>query len=288
MKKTIILALLAIATAANAQDNDTLVIHNPRKVTIVTNDSLQKITVVGREGDDKFTYQSTIQIVDSNYVSTTRIGRDLWDIIPSVKIGKTNDGQPARNAISSHLGIGFTAPTKADGRTDFSTFRSWEIFATIAQYDHYFDRRCHNQLSMGFGIDWKNYRMTGDTFFTKDAEGNVTVDKYPSDVEPKFSRIKVFSLTANLGFVHTFNDDFWIGFGPVVNFNTYASIKTKYKVLGETSKRVEKHINQRPVTLDWMLNVGFMGVPLYLKYSNNDVLKDGGIKFRSLSFGLYL
>jgi hypothetical protein len=31
-----------------------------------------------------------------------------------------------------------------------------------------------------------------------------------------------------------------------------------------------------------------MGVPLYLKYSGYNVLKDGCVKFRSLSFGLYL
>ena len=74
-----------------AAQNDTVVIHNPKKVTIVTGDSLQKIVVTGKEGDDKFTYQNTIQLVDSNYVSTTHIGRDRWELIPSVKVGKTND-----------------------------------------------------------------------------------------------------------------------------------------------------------------------------------------------------
>ena len=50
----------------------------------------------------------------------------------------------------------------------------------------------------------------------------------------------------------------------------------------------EKDIRQRPITIDWMLRLGIMGVPLYLKYSGDNVLKDGGVKFRSLSFGLYL
>ena len=53
-------------------------------------------------------------------------------------------------------------------------------------------------------------------------------------------------------------------------------------------KRDEKNIRQRPLTIDWMLNMRIADIPLYLKYSDNDVLKDGGIKFRSLSFGLYL
>ena len=128
MKKLMtIMALAALTLAAGAQENDTVVIHNPKKVTIVTGDSLQRIIVSGKEGDDKFTYQNTIRLVDSNYVSTTRIGRDRWELIPSVKVGKKKNDPEGRvyyNAISSHLGIGFTAPTKADARTDFSTFKS--------------------------------------------------------------------------------------------------------------------------------------------------------------------
>jgi hypothetical protein len=98
----------------------------------------------------------------------------------------------------------------------------------------------------------------------------------------------VFSLTATLRYEYNFDNDFSIGFGPVVNFNTYASIKTRYKFLGDKIKHEEKNIRQRPVTIDWMLNMNIAHLPLYLKYSNDDVLKDGGVKFRSLSFGLYL
>ena len=292
MKKLMtIMALAALTLAAGAQENDTVVIYNPKKVTIVTGDSLQRIIVSGKEGDDKFTYQNTIRLVDSNYVSTTRIGRDRWELIPSVKVGKKKDDTEGRtydNAISAHFGIGFTAPTKADARTDFSTFKSWEIFATIAQWDHYFERRHRNSVSLGFGIDWKNYRMTGDTRFVKAPDGNVALENYPLQVSPDFSRIKVFSLTANLGFTHSFDKDFWIGFGPVVNFNVYGSILTEYSMYGDDIKRKEKDIRQRPITIDWMLRLGIMGVPLYLKYSGDNVLKDGGVKFRSLSFGLYL
>ena len=292
MKKLMIsMALAALTLAAGAQENDTVVIYNPKKVTIVTGDSLQRIIVSGKEGDDKFTYQNTIWLVDSNYVSTTHIGRDRWELIPSVKVGKKKDdpeGRTYENAISAHFGIGFTAPTKADARTNFSTFKSWEIFATIAQWDHYFNRSHRNSVSLGFGIDWKNYRMTGDTRFVKAPDGNVALEKYPLQASPDFSRIKVFSLTVNLGFTHGFNKNFWIGFGPVVNFNVYGSMLTEYSMYGSDIERLEKNIRQRPVTIDWMLRLGIMGVPFYLKYSGDNVLKDGGVKFRSLSFGLYL
>jgi hypothetical protein len=130
--------------------------------------------------------------------------------------------------------------------------------------------------------------MTGDTRFTKAPDGNVVIEKYPLQVSPDFSRIKVFSVTANLSYTYSFDEDFWIGFGPVVNFNTYASIKSEYELLGHEYEVVEKGIRQRPITIDWMLNAEFFNVPFYVKYSDDDVLKAGGLKFRSLSFGLYL
>jgi len=274
-----------------AAQNDTLVINNPRRVTVISSDSLQRVIVNGKQDDDDFVYQNTIRLVDANYESNTSISRDHWELIPSVKIGKkTGDGQALHhyNVLTAHLGVGFTCPTKVDDRIEFSTFKSWEIFATVLQWDHYIDRRSRNCISLGLGIDWKNYRMTDDLLFTKGPDGNVTVDRFPLEFEPKFSRIKVFSLTSTLRYQHDFGHGFSIGFGPVVNFNTYASIKTRYKFLGDKIKHMEKNIRQRPITIDWMLNMSVADFPFYVKYSNDDVLKDGGVKFRSLSFGLYL
>ena len=278
-----------------AAQNDTLVINNPRKVTIISSDSLQRVIVNGKQGDDDFTYQNTIRLVDANYESNTSISRDHWELIPSVKVGKSDrqseDGihyPHYNNEISAHLGVGFTCPTHVDSRVDFSTFKSWEIFATVMQWDHFLDRKDRNMISLGLGIDWRNYRMTDGMHFTKGPDGNVTVEKMPLEFEPKFSRIKVFSLTATLRYEHDFGDGFAIGFGPIFNYNAYASIKTRYKLLGDKLQHTEKKIRQRPFTIDWMLNMRIAGFPFYVKYSNDDVLKDGGVKFRSLSFGLYL
>ncbi len=291
MKRIALLFIISCLFSSLAAQNDTLVINQPKKVTIISSDSLQRVIVNGKSGDDNFVYQNTIRLVDANYESNVTITRDHWELIPSVKIGKKNEGDDSdrhSNILTAHVGVGFTCPTQVDERVDFSTFKSWEIFATIAQWDHFLDRRERNFVSLGLGIDWRNYRITDDQLFTKAPDGNVTVMKYPLEYEPKFSRIKVFSLTATLRYQHDFGSGFSIGFGPVVNFNTYASIMTRYKLLGDKCKHMEKNIRQRPVTIDWMLNARIADIPFYVKYSNDNVLKDGGIKFRSLSFGLYL
>ncbi|MCR4602604.1 MAG: hypothetical protein K5683_03590 [Prevotella sp.] len=283
---TIVLVLSAYSASAQS---DTLVINNPHKVTIISNDSLQRVIVNGKQGDDDFNYQNTIRLVDANYESHTSISRDHWELIPSVRVGsRKDDEQDYSNVISAHLGIGFTSPTHADDRLDFSTFKSLELITTIAQWDHFVDRRRRNMLSLGLGLNWRNYCMTGDRFFTKADGSDVTVARYPLTYEPKFSRIRIFALTATLRFEHDFGHGFAIGFGPVFNYNAHASIKNKYKFLGEKHERMEKNIRQRPFTIDWMLNMRIADIPLYVKYSNDDVLKDGGVKFKSLSFGLYL
>ena len=295
MKRIAILSffIYSLSFSPAGAQTDTLVINHPQKVTIISNDSLQRVVVNGRQGEDDFHYQNTIRLVDGNYESNTSISRDHWELIPSVKVGKSrrdNDGLSSHytNVVTAHVGIGFSCPTHVDERVDFSTFKSWEIFATVLQLDHFLDRRERNKVSLGLGIDWRNYRMTDDQLFTKGPDGNVTVERFPLAYEPKFSRIKVFSLTATLRYEHEFAGGFAIGFGPVVNFNTYASIKTRYKFLGDKVKHMEKNIRQRPVTIDWMLNMTIADVPFYVKYSNDNVLKDGGVRFRSLSFGLYL
>jgi hypothetical protein len=293
MKRILLSIIIAgMSASQTAAQNDTLVINHPQKVTVISSDSLQKVIINGKQGDDDFVYQNTIRLVDANYESKTSISHDHWELIPTMKLGKKSaedeGGHHYSNQLTMHFGLGFTAPTKVDSRIDFSTFKSWEFMFTVAQVDHFLDRRHRNILSMGLGLDWKNYRITDDMLFTKAPDGNVTVQRFPLQYEPKFSRIKVFALTATLRYEHDFGHGFSIGFGPVVNFNTYASIKTRYKFLGDNVKHMEKNIRQRPITIDWMVNMRIADVPFYVKYSNDNVLKDGGVKFRSLSFGLYL
>ena len=276
---------------ATASDNDTTVINNAQKVVIITGDSLQKIKISGKEGNDNFTYENTIQLVDSNYVSSVTINKD-WNI--SIGVGKKDCDDHWTNTITSHLGFGMTAPTKVSKGISFSTGSSWEIFWTILQWNYTPKPKKNNfghGYSIGLGIDWRNYRMTGGEMFIKDEADKVAVVPYPEGTNPKFSRIKVFSINVPMLFTQDFNKrgNFSLSLGPIVNFNTYASIKTRYKQDGGDFKKVTKGINQRPITVDFMAIVRNPILDFYVKYSPMDVLKsDRGPKFRSLSFGLYL
>ena len=146
-------------------------------------------------------------------------------------------------------------------------------------------------LSVGFGLDWRNYRMTNQHRFVKDDNGNISVEGYPNGSNPKFSRIKVLSLTVPFQYHYYLKGNSFIkgfSFGPVLNFNTYSSIKTRYSVNGEKQKEFAKDLHKNPVTVDFMVKLRMKYFGFYAKYSPCNVLDTTyGPKFKSVSFGVY-
>ena len=104
MKRLLFAAMMVTATTVFAAENDTLIIEKPQRVTIITNDSLQSIRVKGKEGDNHFDYQNTIQLIDSNYVSTETYNKSLWDLMP---FGQKNEDDDDNTELVMSLAAGF-------------------------------------------------------------------------------------------------------------------------------------------------------------------------------------
>ena len=293
MKKLFILLLMAISATANAAEvaeNDTLTILKPRKVRIITGDSIQKIKVYGREGEDKYTYESKILLVDSNYVSEESINKDTWtfDFIKSKSHGT---GYPLKQRnLSSRLGFGLCYGANADYKGPQSVGSSWEIMWTIAEIEKYGYGK-HNGFSIGFGVNWRNFRIDGRSKFVKLDDGTITEEGLPAGYDNDFSRIKVFSLTIPVMWKYR-TKSVTFGLGPVLNINTYASIKNRYwDADGEKHKQVFKKIHQRPITVDIMAEVSFHNwFSIYGKFSPMTILNStyaNDVNFQPVSFGIY-
>ena len=293
MKKLFILLLLAISAIANAAEvaeNDTLTILKPRKVRIITGDSIQKIKVYGREGEDKYTYESKILLVDSNYVSEESINKDTWtfDFIKSKSHGT---GYPLKQRnLSSRLGFGLCYGANADYKGPQSVGSSWEIMWTIAEIEKYGYGK-HNGFSIGFGVNWRNFRIDGRSKFVKLDDGTITEENLPAGYDNDFSRIKVFSLTIPVMWKYR-TKQVTFGLGPVFNINTYASIKNRYwDADGEKHKQIFKKIHQRPITVDIMAEVSFHNwFSIYGKFSPMTILNStyaNDVNFQPVSFGIY-
>lgn len=286
MKKLMIAMLMMVSMQVSAADNDTIVVNKPQKVTIVAGDSLQKILVEGSETNDKYVYRSTVRVEDGMLTRKATTDKDKWDILPTVKVNKKKSD--SNDEVGMHLAFGFNSPSHVDDRVDFSPFRSWEIWFVPIAYEHFFDKEKTQSLEFGLGIDWRNYRTTKDVEFIKNAEGLADVTEVIAKKNLKYSRIKTVSLTASLVYNCRFTKNFGIGFGPVLNWNYRSTAKTKFKVGDNTLDSTTKKVGQRPFTVDLMGLVHLKPFSLYVKYSPNDVIKDGGVEFRSLSFGIYL
>ena len=290
MKKLFILLLMAISATANAAENDTLTILKPRKVRIITGDSIQKIKVYGREGEDKYTYESKILLVDSNYVSDESINKDTWtfDFIKSKSHGT---GYPLKQRnLSSRLGFGLCYGANADYKGPQSVGSSWEIMWTIAEIEKYGYGK-HNGFSIGFGVNWRNFRIDGRSKFIKLDDGTITEEGLPAGYDNDFSRIKVFSLTIPVMWKYR-TKQVTFGLGPVFNINTYASIKNRYwDAEGEKHKQIFKKIHQRPITVDIMAEVSFHNwFSIYGKFSPMTILNStyaNDVNFQPVSFGIY-
>lgn len=293
MKKLFILLLLAISATANAvevSENDTLTILKPRKVRIITGDSIQKIKVYGREGEDKYTYESKILLVDSNYVSEQSINKETWSF-DFVKSKSHGTGYPLKQKnLSSRLGFGLCYGANADYKGPQSVGSSWEIMWTIAEIEKYGYGK-HNGFSIGFGINWRNFRMDGRSKFVKLDDGTITEEALPAGYDNDFSRIKVFSLTIPVMWKYR-TKQVTFGLGPVFNINTYASIKNRYwDADGEKHKQMFKKIHQRPITVDIMAEVSFHNwFSIYGKFSPMTILNStyaNDVNFQPVSFGIY-
>lgn len=293
MKKLFILLLLVISATANAvevSENDTLTILKPKKVRIITGDSIQKIKVYGREGEDKYTYESKILLVDSNYVSEQSINKETWSF-DFVKSKSHGTGYPLKqNNLSTRLGFGLCYGANADYKGPQSVGSSWEIMWTIAEIEKYGYGK-HNGFSIGFGINWRNFRMDGRSKFVKLDDGTITEEALPAGYDNDFSRIKVFSLTIPVMWKYR-TKQVTFGLGPVFNINTYASIKNRYwDADGEKHKQIFKKIHQRPITVDIMAEVSFHNwFSIYGKFSPMTILNStyaNDVNFQPVSFGIY-
>ena len=78
----------------------------------------------------------------------------------------------------------------------------------------------HSFFSLGFGLSWRNYRMTGHNQFLLNDDGTINVAPYPTGANPKFSRIHTFSLVVPLQIHVSLGRSWYLSFGPELYFNT--------------------------------------------------------------------
>ena len=290
MNKFLVLALSllvgSLSSYANTLQDTIIVVNNAKKVTIEKKRNSMAVKVEGSENNPDYFYSQRMEVDSTAAVIIEEKNAD-WDFnIPFIN-KKSKTKKYRRNLCVGGFGFGVVNAMDAPEGMDVDMGASFEL-----SLDHLL-RFNYNILpttsvSMGFGMTWRNYRMTGSTRFIKEGD-KLFLGAYPEGADIKFSRLKVFSLTVPFMINQSLGRKVVFSVGPVVNFNTHASLKTRYTLNGEKVKETDNKIHQNRMTIDLMAKLRFNSLGVYAKYSPSDMLNtEFGPKFRSFSAGITL
>ena len=288
MKTLIVLAMGiwagSMCCLAQTSQDTTIVVNNAKKITIEKSHNSLAVKVEGTADNPVFFYSQTMEVDSSAAVIATEKNAD-WDFtIPFV--GKNNKSRRYYMTESlTSIGIGMVNVVNAPDDLNVDMGASYEL-----SVDNLLKFRYNllpvTSVSLGAGVSWRNYRMTGHTRFVKEGN-NITLDSYPEGADIKFSRLKIFSITVPFMINQAIGRKAALSVGPVVNINTYGSLKTRYVLNDEKIKEQSKNIRQNSATIDFMAKLRLGEIGVYAKYSPSHVLNTAfGPEFNSFSTGV--
>ena len=148
-------------------------------------------------------------------------------------------------------------------------------------------------LSLGAGLDIRNYRMTGNKRFVEDADTKqISIEDYPEGAVPDYSKIHTNAATFNLKYIQYLGRGFRMGFGPELyvlgNGGGKHKIVTRYDDSTGGHKEKIKNIKANKVGLNLVGALTYKNlVGIYAKYSPSNVLNTAfGPECQSLSVGM--
>ena len=302
--------MLTATTAFATEQSDTLRVENPSLVTVVSNDSCYVITIQGKNFNPGFSYRQIIPLTkdaptlinESNtewnfkmpFISSITKERNqdknssaIRTTAGHVRKQRWENDRPQLDINFGILGIGFANSLNTPNGMHTEMFDSYEFLGPRMMW-MLRPRMSRFSYGIGVGTNWKNFRMREDVRFSREPNGNVTLGNYPEGVRIGFSRVKVFSWTVPVEVKYDLSRRVSFSASSIVNFNTYASLKTRYTTAdGHGIKELDKHLHQNPVTVDFMGHLKFGAIGWYVKYSPCDVFESGrGPKFQAWSTGL--
>ena len=306
MKRTLLFAaavLLAMPTTFAKTQSDTLTVINPTQVNVINTDSACVISIQGKEGNPDFSYRQVIPLTKTTpviinesetewnfkmpFFSTSKTQNSKSVESKKVKKHRWENASPQLNVGLGLFGIGYVASLNTPQGMHTEMFDSYEFLGPRLMF--MFQPRM-SRFSYGFGVgtNWKNFRMTDEVRFDRETNGNTVLTGYPEGVHIGFSRAKVFSWTVPFEVKYYMTDKISLSASSIVNFNTYASLKTRYTMPeGQGVKELDTHLHQNPVTVDFMGHLKYGAFGLYVKYSPCNVFESGkGPKIQSWSTGI--
>lgn len=277
------LMLFVLTSAANdsAAPDSVMKIPGPAKVVITEDANGLNFDIDGEE-------QSTTYRVNYSPTSRVRVSKTYRTPVPlSFNFSKNESSSTGVSMEGVCLGLTNPCNQPAPGGVQWS--KSIEI-SWLSCINLYYETG-RNRFSVGLGFDWRNYKTTtSDKCLTVNNEGGLEWGSYPENCQGRFSRLKVFSLQVPALWSYDIpRTDIGIKAGVILDFNTYASVKTGwYDPQGKRANQFSKQLEQNKFTVDFFGAVSLChSFGVYVRYSPTKVMNvDEGINFRPLTLGV--
>lgn len=190
------------------------------------------------------------------------------------------------NITSGGVAFGFVDAVASDA--DVKPGKSFEI-SWLNVIGAKYNTGTGQRISVGLGIDWKNYKLGSSERFSA-GEAGISLLPYPAGSTSRTSRLKVFALELPIIFRQRIGKYVDVFAGEITNFNLHASVLTSYThAEGKVKETTTKGLHTSKVTFDLMAGANYRKVGVYVRYSPCRVIKkDFGPKFNTLSFGVVL
>lgn len=283
--------LLSTSLHAQIEHPDTILkITTPTKVILTENAEGTNIEVrsIG-EKDEIIASVLTEYSSESSVKTKSREGklqqwwhnRNLLDV--------TNEDDSCWGISVDGLCIGLNNAVKQTPENGLQWSKSIEIgWLSCLNVYYEFNR---SKISLGLGFDWRNYKITtSDKCLIANEDKGIEWGKYPEGSKGRFSRLKVFSLQLPLLYEWDIpKSSMTFKAGPILNFNTYASIKSVWDDAdGNRRETFTKNISPRRCTVDFFASFSFCKtIGIYVRYSPMKVIDvQNTINFRPLTIGL--
>lgn len=294
----LLLSVTGAKASVTAEPDTVLIVNNPSQITITESPTAISLSVKGTADDPSFMTSFTNEYQPDAMVTV----RQRFTPPPFITVSNNTkidtDYSPHALSLLSGIHAGFCTPLNGPSDMPVEMGKSFEIgIDQLISYSVAFNKN-RSFLSIGLGVNWRNYRMTANTrFIVDETTGDVTTGNYPEGTESRYSRLKLFSLTVPVLWTQKFpvrmigKSTLALKFGAILNWNSHASAVSCWNDPdGNSVKQGTKHIHQRPFTVDIMAAVRIApGTGLYVKYSPMKFFKQGhGPEFTTLSTGIYL
>lgn len=274
---------LAAATATAQEPADTLMHATDVDVVITENAEGLRIDATG----DDIALSHTERYPDNATIHSSQSRLR----IPSASLG--GNSRVRWEIISSTLMCGFSGTTGAPDALDLEMGKSLEITWLNAVAVRCDLRSIHSSVSVGLGFGWRNFRTTTGMRLVRSVDGPIAYLPFADDVTPKYSRLKVFSLSVPVLYTVNFSlprlKNMGLQLGPVINFNTHASIESRWlDADGRKQTQSIKNPGQRRVSVDLYGALRFCSdVGVYVRYSPQSMLRHSpAVDFTPLSTGI--